>query len=149
MSAVKHRSASPRKHRARKATAAVEFAIFLPLLLTLTFGTIDLCSLLYLKESVTLAAYEGARQGIGRGHTNANCTARLMDFLDERGIDYNTANVVSYSSPGFDSAESLQNVTVTVTVPCAGNLLIASAWFDDLSVSAAVTMRKEYKNLSL
>ena len=146
---VKHRFSSPRKHHARSATAAVEFAIFLPLLVTLTIGTIDLCSLLYLKESVTMAAYEGARQGVGRGHTNANCTARVMDFLDERDVNYDTANVVSYSSPGFDSAAALQNVTVTVTVPCAGNLLIASAWFDDLSVSAAVTMRKEYDNPSL
>jgi hypothetical protein len=117
-------------------------------LVTLTIGTIDLCSLLYLKESVTLAAYEGARQGVGRGNTDAQCTAQVMEFLDDREVTYDTANVVSYSSPGFDSAASLQNVTVTVTVPCAGNLLIASAWFDDLVISADVTMRKEYENLS-
>ena len=51
-------------------------------------------------------------------------------------------------SPGFTGADTLENVTVTVQVPCAGNLLIPSQWFDDLNLSASVTMRKEYQNLN-
>ena len=134
--------------RGRRGTAAVEFATFLPVLVTFTLATIDLCSVMYLKETATLAAYEGARQGIGRDRTNANCTARIYDFLDERGVNYDASTVVSYSSPSFDDADDLENVTVTVTIPCTGNLLIADSMFEDLSIDASVTMRKEYKNLS-
>ncbi|NND99613.1 MAG: pilus assembly protein [Pirellulaceae bacterium] len=141
------RGRSPRKSRRRKAAATVEFAFCLPVLIVLTLGTMDLCSVIFLKESVTLAAYEGARRGVGRGRTNADVTNRIVQFLDDRDIAYDSANVVQFSSPDFDSANTLENVTVTVTIPCAGNMIIPSSMFGDLSVSSEVTMRKEYKNL--
>lgn len=136
-----------RNSRHRRGTATVELAICFPFLFLLTIGTMDVCSMLFLRETVTMAAYEGARRGIGRDRTNAHATARIMEFLDERRVNYDNSNVISISSPDFDSANTLDNVTVTVTVPCSGNLLIPSAMFDDLTITASVTMRKEYKNL--
>jgi Flp pilus assembly protein TadG len=135
-------------HRAnrRHGAATVEFALVAPALIALTIGTIDLCSMLFLKESITIAAYEGARQGVGRGRTNANVVARVQEFLDERNIQY-SGNPCTFSSPDFDNADTLENVTVTVTVPCQGNLLIPSLMFGDMDLSADVTLRKEYRNL--
>ena len=80
---------SIRKRRAkgRRGAATVEFAICLPVLVILTIGTLDVCSMLFLKESITLAAYEGARRGVQRNRTNADATDRVIEFLDERG-DY-------------------------------------------------------------
>ena len=75
-------------HRSRRAVATVEFAICLPALIALTIGTIDICSMLFLKESITLAAYEGARRGVGRDRTNADVISRVQEFLDERNIAY-------------------------------------------------------------
>lgn len=141
------RTPRSRNNRKRLGTATIEFAFILPVLVVLTIGTIDLCSMMFLKESVTLAAYEGARRGVGRGRTNTDAVNRVTEFLDERNITYNGAQVATFSSPGFAAADTLENVTVTVTVPCTGNLLIPSQWFDDLTLSASVTMRKEYKNL--
>tara|TARA_R110002049_G_scaffold27321_2_gene94076 strand:- start:184058 stop:184513 length:456 start_codon:yes stop_codon:yes gene_type:complete len=135
------------RQRARKGAASVEFAFCLPVLFFLTFGTIDVCTMLFLNETASLAAYEGARRGVGRGYTNADSTARIVEFLDERGITYNAGNVVSYSSPGFDGADTLEHVTVTVTIPCDGNLILPSEMIGDLVVTGEVTMRKEYKNL--
>ncbi len=103
--------------------------------------------MMFLKESAVLAAYEGARRGVGRGRTNDDVVDRVTEFLDERGIDYQGGSVVNISAPGFDSASTLENVTVTVNVPAAGNLLIPSAMFGEMTVSATVTMRKEYQNL--
>ena len=125
----------------------MEFAFCLPVLFTLTLGTIDVCTMLFLNESAALAAYEGARRGVGRGHTNADATARVLDFLDQRGINYSGGNVVQISNPGFDNAETLEHVTVTVTIPCAGNLLLPTDMIGNLIVSKSVTMRKEYQNL--
>jgi hypothetical protein len=121
-------------------------AICLPVLFFLTLGTMDLCSLLFLKESVTIAAYEGARQGVGRGKTNNDALTRVYEFLDERNIVYE-AGGVTVSDPGFDNAGTLENVTVTVTVPCDGNLIAPAGLYGDMNVSASVTMRKEYENL--
>lgn len=119
----------------------------LPVLLMLTIGTMDLCSLMFLKESVVLAGYEGARQGVGRGKTNADAIARITEFLDQRNIVHNGAGSVSISGAGFDGADTLEAVTVTVTVPADGNLLIPSQLFGGMMVSSEVTMIKEYRNL--
>ncbi len=144
-------SKSVRRHvrhaRQRNGVASIEFAMVLPLLMILTLGTIDVCSVIFLRESATLAAYEGARQGIGRGNTNADVVARVQQFLNERDINFG-GNVVQVSAPGFAAAETLENVTVTVNIPAQGNLLIPTDRFAALIVSASCTMRKEYKNLS-
>ena len=73
-----------RKKSRRSGLATVEFALVLPALLVLTIGTLDLCSMMFLKESAVLAAYEGARRGVGRGKTDADVVARVTEFLDER-----------------------------------------------------------------
>jgi Flp pilus assembly protein TadG len=146
MSTLRHRCRPCRRKGRRKGVATIEFAVVLPALLALTLGTMDLCSMMFLKESAVLAAYEGARRGVARGRTNTDVINRVQEFLDERNIAYN-GDVVTISSPGFAAAETLENVTVTVNLPTNGNLLIPSALFGDMNVSASVTMRKEYKNL--
>ena len=148
MSLLKVFPRTRRDARRRRATATVELAICFPVMFLLTIGTMDVCSMLFLKETITMAAYEGARRGMARDRTNTDATNRVMEFLDERNVAYEVANVVSFSSTDFDSANTLDNVTITVTVPCSGNLIIPSAMFDDLTMTAAVTMRKEYKNLT-
>lgn len=142
-----HSLTRAKKDKGRRGVATVEFACVLPVLIFLTLGTMDLCSVIFLKESAVLAAYEGGRRGVGRGRTNQDVTDRVTGFLDERGINYFADNVVSISDPGFDEATTLENVTVTVAIPTAGNLLIPSAIFGDLFVQANVTLRKEYRNL--
>lgn len=143
---------SPHLHRpfggkSRSGAACVEAAFALPILFTLTFGTMDVCSSIFLKESVTIAAYEGARVGVARGGTNQMVRQRIFQFLDERGIDYEPATAVTISSPSFESADTLEHVTVTVTVRGANNLLVPAPFFADMSFSASVTMRKEFENV--
>jgi len=68
----------------QKGAAAVEFAIILPLLVTLVFGIIDVGLLLYNKQVITNASREGARAGIARSTisvtnvVNNYCTGRLF-----------------------------------------------------------------------
>ena len=83
----------------------------------LTIGTIDLCSMLFLQESIKLAAYEGARRGVGRGRTNADVVNRVTEFLDERNVQYNAGSVVSFSSTDFNNADQLENVRPPLPCP--------------------------------
>lgn len=129
----------------RKGTATAEMAVCLPVLMTLTLATMDLCSVFFLKETVTLAAYEGARVGVNRGGTNAEVLARVQEVLDERNVDYGGAPV-SFEGATFDSAETLEHVTLLVTVPAAGNLIAPGGLYGDLELTARVTMRKEFEN---
>lgn len=137
-----------RRRAKRRGVATVEFAFCVPVFIALTIGTIDLCSMLFLKESIKLAAYEGARVGVGRGRTNQDVRDRIHQFLDERNINYDTATAVQFSNPHFENADTLDNVTTTVFVPLAGNLLIPSAMFATGNLQADVTLRKEYRNLT-
>ena len=136
----------PKRNENRRGIATVELAICLPILLLITAATIDLCSAIFLKESLTLAAYEGSRVGVERGGTNAIVTSRIENFLDERGISYNDDSVV-ISNPGFETAGTLEHVTVTITVPCGGNMPLTGGIFVGRSLSASITMRKEFENL--
>lgn len=129
----------------RVATATAEVAICLPVLLTLTLATVDLCSVFFLKETVAIAAYEGARRGINRGGTDAAAIARARQVLSERGIDIG-ADGISFDGVTFDDAETLEHVTFIVSVPAAGNLVAPAGLYGDLTLTARVTMRKEFQN---
>jgi Flp pilus assembly protein TadG len=131
----------------RRGTATIECVLIFPVLLTLTIGTIDICSAMFLKESAVLAAYEGARQGVGRGHTNQDAIDRIEEFLNERNIQFAPSDI-TISTPGFNNAGTLETVTVTVAIPAAGNLLMPSEIIGDLRMNASVTMVKEYENLT-
>ncbi|MEE2641388.1 MAG: TadE family protein [Planctomycetota bacterium] len=136
---------SGKKSVRRRGIATSELAICLPIIILLTLGVLETCTVIFLKESITIGAYEGARVGIRKQGTNATATLRVTEFLDSRGIVYDS-DFVSFSEPGFDDADDLEHVTVTVVVPCQGNTY--TGWiFTGRSVSASVTMRKEFSNL--
>ncbi|MCM2372428.1 TadE family protein [Aporhodopirellula aestuarii] len=129
----------------RAATATAEVAICLPVLMTLTLATIDLCSVFFLKETISIAAYEGARRGVNRGGTNAAAISRVQQVLNERGIDYGGGSI-TFEGATFDNAETLEHVTLVVTVPAAGNLAAPAGLYGDLVLTSRVTMRKEFQN---
>ncbi len=41
-------------------TATVELAFTLPILLTVLMGTIEVCQMMYVRQTATIVAYEGA-----------------------------------------------------------------------------------------
>lgn len=108
--------------------------------------TIEICTVLFLQETLTIAAYEGARIGVQRSNTNEMVMFRVREVLEDRGITAGN-NPVTFSDPDFNTAEELQHVTTTVTVPSEGNLPFNWFYFGE-SVSARVVMRKEFTNPS-
>ena len=119
----------------RRGTATIELAIVTPLLLLFTLGTMDICSLIFLKEAATLAAYEGARNGIEKNQTDEDAKEAILTFLESRQIQHQPSNCVQISDPSFDSAETLEHVTVTVSLPIEGNLLIAPQLISDFQLT--------------
>lgn len=139
---------SKRKSNAsRQAAATIELAICLPILVSIAFSTVEICSALYLKESLTIAAYEGSRVGKAAGGTNANAVARVFSILDERGIKYDRSSAVTISAPGFDTAGELTLVTVTVKVKAQDNTISLTSLFLATFIEARVVCAKEFKNV--
>ncbi len=135
-----------RHTRRRSGLATAELAICLPIMVAISMATIDICSAMFLRESLTIAAYEGARAGVPKGGTNALATTRVRQLLDERNIVYDAGQVVTFSGTTFDNADTMDHVTLTVQAPAAGNLISATQFFNNTNLSARVTMRKEYAN---
>ena len=61
-------------------------AVTLPLMLVLVFGAIEATNAIFLKQTVTTAAYEGARMASRSGGTTAQAETRCGEFLASRGI---------------------------------------------------------------
>ena len=114
------RGARNRRHRQRGA-ALVEFALVLPLLLTLVLGAIDWGWYFFIDQLVTNAAREGARSGtmLPPTSTDSDAAAAAMSAsknsltsvkLKTTGVSATTVTVTTASGP-------TKAVQVTITYP--------------------------------
>ena len=104
-----------------RGVAAAEFALVLPVLLLLLFGTIEFGMMMYGREIVTNAAREGARAGIVQGppkRTSGEITTIADNYLTGTGV--NPADV-AFTPAG--AGLSTPN-TLTVTAQYSYNFLI-------------------------
>jgi len=95
----------------RLGVATVEAAITLPLLFVLAFGAMELANGIFLKQSLTIAAYEGVRTATRPGGTSAMAQQRIQEVLTSRGITGQTVTitpVITIATP--------RGTQVTVTV---------------------------------
>ena len=130
----------------RQGAAATEFALILPVLLILTFGTIEMCSAYFLKETCLIAAHEGARIAITQNATSQDVIDRAEAALEDRGVDTDDPGVqVLLADP--TTRRELQTILVRVRVPMAGNGILPNpfyTWFSGRYIESACTMYKEF-----
>lgn len=128
----------------RRAAAAVEFALCVPILLTVVFAVIEFSRMLQLQHIVRQAAFEGARTGMTLDATTATAQAQVTKILGMVRVSNATVtitpNPLTYASTG---------VSVTVSVPAAGN-----SWFmrflpSGSSVTATVALDREIQAISV
>ncbi len=100
------------KHQNEHGAVAAEFALLLPVLLTILFAIIEFGMMMYGRELVTNATREGARAGITQGPpkmTAGAITTISNNYLLNTGI--NPANV-TFTAVGAGGANP---ATLTVT----------------------------------
>jgi len=102
----------------RLGAATVETAVCLPFLLVMVFSSVELSGAVFLKHSVNLAAYEGARTATRTGDNAANATQRVQQILLSRRV---TNYTYSCNPPVNASTPRGTPIEVTVTAP-AGSL---------------------------
>ncbi|MEZ6126071.1 MAG: TadE/TadG family type IV pilus assembly protein [Planctomycetaceae bacterium] len=129
-----------RPHR-RKGVAAAEFAVSLPILLVLMIGTIEACSMIYLKQTLSVAAYESIRASVVPNSSVASVQDAANAILTSRGVSGSTV-VVSPADYATQPAGSW--ITVTVSAPGSANSVITGWYYDNQTVSASATMMKEF-----
>ncbi len=139
----------PSQYRNRKGGAVVEAALCLPLILMIVSGTIELTTMIYLKESLTIAAFEGARVAVTSTGNDAAVRERIRQVLEERHIDMTGYPLESavVVTPAAEAAEMMEPIRIDVTGPTRVNTVSPFGFMRYISppdMSTYVVMRKEF-----
>jgi Flp pilus assembly protein TadG len=120
--------------------AAAEFAVCLPIVVLLLLGAIEACSMIFLKQSLSIAAYEGARTGLSSKATAADVQTVCGQIFTDRRIDGGT---VSISPDNFDTVGPGVLFDVVTTAPCDGNTVLPNMFYRGRQMSAVMSMMTE------
>jgi Flp pilus assembly protein TadG len=125
----------------RNGVAAVEFAVCLPVLVLVIIGSIEACTMVFLKESLTVAAYEGSRAALKPGATSADVVTRCNEVLTERSVEGGTVEVSPSNLGSIAAGGTLQ---ISVTAPCEPNGVVPVWFYGDASLTGNSFVMKEY-----
>ncbi len=101
--------------------SAAEFALVLPILITVLFGVIQFGSVLFVYNNMQNAAREAAREfAVGKLTTEAATRAYAENYLANWDLPFN----VVVSLPGTQPAPNDKDIKVTITAPAAQAALI-------------------------
>ncbi|MDA0659659.1 MAG: TadE/TadG family type IV pilus assembly protein [Planctomycetota bacterium] len=136
---MKRYPASTRRHR--RGISIVELSLFLPVIILIALGTLETCSMIYLKQSLEIAAYEGARVSVNPSSTAENVEGQCLQILSERGVIDAEVTITPENIPGAPVGSFLQ---VSVTAPCADNSLFGNMFYSSKTLNGSVEMMKEF-----
>lgn len=111
--------------RPRRAAAIIELAVCLPLLVVLTLATTEACAMIYLKQTLTIAAFEGARVGLLPGSAAPNVEAQSQLVLNDHNVTGCSISMLPTDPATLTSGDYFR---VTVQAQCAPNSLMGG-WF--------------------
>lgn len=130
------------RHQTQKRTgaAAVEFAVCLPMIVLLVFGSIEASSFIFLKQGLAVAAYEATREAIRPGSSNGSATAQGQNILNARQVQESTINILSGE---VSELESGTEIVVEVSAPTAPNSPLLGSFITNRVLTSRVVMLKE------
>ncbi len=127
--------------RTRRGVAATELAVCLPIIVLLVIGTVEACSMVFLKQSLSVAAYEGIRTAVQSKSTTAEVQAACQRVLDDRNV---RGGVVTITPKNFEKLNPGDFVDVTVSAPCGSNTIVPIRFFRGRTLSATASMMIEF-----
>jgi Flp pilus assembly protein TadG len=126
--------------RHRRGVAAVEAAIVLPVLFLIVLGTIEVTSMIFLRQALVASAYEAGRIAIRRDGSAAAAQFRGEEVLSARNI---TDGSFVFNPTNIAELPRGQALTVTVTAPANSHSVIPLNYFNGMTLSAQLTFIKE------
>lgn len=127
----------PVARRFRAGTATVELAVCLPMLALLVFGGLQACDLVYLKHSLTSAAYEGSLELSKNDATLADVEARIQQVLDARGVSDTNCEILPAGTL-IEQTPAGTTLTIVVTADTSPNLTLSGFFFSPPTLTGQV-----------
>lgn len=128
-----------RTSQSRRGLAVAELAVGLPILMLVTMGTIEACTMIRVKQKLNTIAYEGARVGIlpdaGADNVQFQCETLATDYgLNNVGITMNPSDPRT-----LDSGEWF---TVDVNVDYSDNSLVGTWMMPAVGITETVALQR-------
>jgi hypothetical protein len=133
----RNRSLSRRQCRG---VAATELAVCMPVIVLIVLATMEACAMMFLQQSLSVAAYEGARVGLAPGATAGDVVQQCRQILDDREVRGATVSVTPSNLP---AATEGTWISVEATAPFSQNSLAGGWLFNASRLTADVQMMKE------
>jgi Flp pilus assembly protein TadG len=124
--------------RSNKGIAVTELAIVLPVFVLFAIVPLELCTMIHLRHSLSVASYETAKIAIRKQGSYAVATAQFDQIVQDRNIQGATV-AFSVVEANLNAGDKL---TVTCQAPFAANALLGD-WYTDKSPAVSITMIKE------
>ncbi|MFN7875839.1 MAG: TadE family protein [Pirellula sp.] len=126
--------------KSRRGAALVELAVSLPVLFLITMATIETCRVIYLRQSVKIAAFESARLSNLPGATFEIIKMQTDCVLLGRNIRH--YEVTCTPNPPSAAAEG-DLITIRVTAPISENSVLTSWIYRDRVIDESVRIMKD------
>jgi Flp pilus assembly protein TadG len=99
----------------------VEFALLLPIFMTLMLGTWEIGRMVEVQQILNNAVREGGRHAATGQYTNSQVQTVVLNYLSMAGLTTTntTATVSDLTNPGTDASDAveLDQLQITVTIP--------------------------------
>ena len=138
---LSHCVAGRNRAAGRRGAAAVEFAVVLPVFITLVFGMIEYGRMVMVQQVITNAAREGCRKAVMDGTTSQEVQDVVNNYLESAGI---TSATITITPSEPSEAGAGEPVTVSVSVPYDQvSWLPSPMYLSGTEMSATCVMRRE------
>ena len=97
--------------------------------------------MIYLKQSLSVASYEGIRASVASGATTASVTTACNRILTARNVQ---AATITITPSGFETQPAETLITVRVSAPAASNSIFSGWFYDTIVIDGQATMMKEF-----
>lgn len=125
----------------RHGAAMIEFAICMPIFFLIAMGTIETCRMIYLRQSLKLAAYECARVGIMPGMTPDVLQSQCDVILGGRRIRNYKFSCIPANPADLKFGDLFKT---TVTVSAEENALVGAWFYQSKVLSESVSIMAEH-----
>jgi Flp pilus assembly protein TadG len=109
------------RRRRRSGSAVLDMALVLPILLSLSFGTVEFGYYLYVKHNLQAAAREGARAAIVPSAVTSDVTTAVQNMMTAAGLGssgYTTA-ITDTNGATISVSTASAGTAIKVTVQCS------------------------------
>ncbi|MGL4512700.1 MAG: TadE/TadG family type IV pilus assembly protein [Lacipirellulaceae bacterium] len=124
----------------RHGVAATEFAVCLPVLVLILLGVIETCSMIFLKQALSVAAYEGGHVAVAPDGTPAQVRATCAAILSDRRVRGATIDVVPANLAAVAPGDYFE---VRVSAPSGANAILPLSFFRGHTLRASAVLMKE------